>query len=92
MRGAKDIERINCCDGLDRYCPMDMGGADDAFEHFRTKLGRQLLGIIQTVEPSVLEEDNRCSDDGAGQRAATGFIDASNKKNAPLLESALVPE
>ena len=69
-----------------------MGGARNLREQLRPELGLELLGVVQTCEPAVFEEDNRRGNDGAGERATPGFIDASNKKNAPLLESALVPE
>jgi hypothetical protein len=61
-------------------------------EQLRPEFWRQLLGIIQAAEAAMLKENDRRGDDGPGEWSAPSFVDAGDKKNAPLLESALVPE
>ena len=69
-----------------------MGRAGNSLEELRPEFGAQLLGIVETVESPVLEKNNCGSNYGTGERTATGFVDAGDKKNAPLLKSALLPE
>jgi hypothetical protein len=69
-----------------------MGRTGDSLEERRPEFGRQLLGIIETVEPPKLKENNGGSDDGTSERSAAGFVDASDENDAPLLESAFVPK
>ena len=40
----------------------------------------------------MLEENDRRSDNGTGERPAASFIHSGNKENALLLKSALVPK
>ena len=54
--------------------------------------GGQLLRVIEPGKPPVLEKNNRRSHDRACEWSAARFINAGDEKNAPLLESALVPE
>ena len=56
------------------------------------EFGRQFLGIIESVESPMLEENHGGGDDRAGERSSTGLIDAGDENDALLLKSAFVPE
>ena len=92
MGRSKDVDRIDGDDILNRYCPMHMRGISDLHEQLRPEFWRQLLGIIQAAEAPMLKENDGRGDHGPGEGSAPGFVNASDKKDAPLLERALVPE
>ena len=69
-----------------------MGGIGDLHEQIRPEIWGQLLGIVQAAKAAMLEENDRRGNNGPGEGSPPSFINAGNKKNALLLESALVPE
>ena len=92
MCRPKDVNRIDSDDILNRYCPMHMRGVGDLHEQLRPEFRRQLLGIIQAAKAPMLKENDGRGHHGPGEGSAPGFINASDKENAPLFERALVPE
>ena len=92
VRGSQDVNGINRRNVLNGYCPADMGGTGDALEQSRPEFGRQFFGIVETIKSSEFEENDGGSDDRTSERSAAGFIDAGDKNDAPLLESAFVPK
>ena len=92
MCGPEDVDRVDGDHILNRYSPMHMRGTGHLHEQLRPELGRKLLGIIQATEAPMLQENDRRGNNRPGERSTPRFINTGNKKNAPLLESALVPE
>ena len=92
VRGAQDVDRINRRGVLNGHGPANMGCASDALEKRRPKFRRKSLRIRQSVESPELEENDGGSDYGTGERSATGLVDASDKKSAPLMERAFMPK
>jgi hypothetical protein len=90
--GPKNIQRIDRGDILDRNCPAHVGSTRNLGEKLPPERGGQLLRVIEPGKPPVLEKNNRRSHDRACEWSAARFINAGDEKNAPLLESALVPE
>ena len=82
---AIDFERIDNADG-----PEDIGVAHKFGINFLAQVGEELFGILQTFVPEFFGENNGGCDDGSGERAAPGFIDPGDARQAQGAELAFM--
>ncbi len=54
---------------------------DQFVVNFFAPLGEKLLGVVQPAMPEFFGEDDRSRYDRTGQRAATRFIDAGDRRD-----------
>ena len=92
VRRAQDIDRVdlNGIDNSDR--PRDRAVADQFVIDLFTPLGKKLLGVVQPAMPKLFGENDRSRYDGTGQRAATRFVNAGDRRDTKSAQSAFMPE
>ena len=92
MGGAQDIDRVNLnridySDG-----PRDRAVRDQFVIDFFAALREKLLGVVQPAMPEFFGEDDCRRYNRTGQRAATRFIDAGDRRDTKCAQSAFMPE
>lgn len=90
MCGAEDVEAVNFFGTGFAGGPKDVPSSRQCVIKDRPCLCGELLGIGQAIEFEALGQDHRGGHDGAGKRAAPGFIHARHQGAAPGVQGVLV--
>jgi hypothetical protein len=89
---AQDIDRIDL-DRIDHAnCPENGVVRGEVVVNLFPLFRQELLGIVQPPVPEFFGKNDGGGDNGAGKRAAAGFIDARDRGDTEGAEFAFMPE
>ena len=92
VSGAQDIDRVDL-DGIDHADSPENGVVcDQVVIDLLAFFRQELLRIVQLSMAKFFGKNDGGGDNGAGERAAPGFIDARDRRDAEGAEFAFMPE